>query len=138
MSEKISNLKISDNKISLHYDGQDISYQIKIVPHEMWVASWDFYNPTIFFDKNLQRQYRTPMAIHEAIEKYVCERYGLNEHDEGHRIAEYIEEEWFVKTFGKKKLYDYNHEYDKIQRNEWFSFLKKHKFKHEKGHVFKV
>jgi hypothetical protein len=107
--------------ISLDYDGDRITYPVYMVPHEFWGASWT--KGYIEIDNDFPRYLIKPLSLHEACERHVCEKYGLNEHKEGHGVASEVERTWFPKHLGEEKWLQYGEIYDEVHRKEW-NFIK--------------
>jgi hypothetical protein len=103
--------------ICLNYDNDRIAYPVYVVPHEFWGASWT--KGYIEIDNDFPEFLLKPLSLHEACERHVCGRYGLNEHKEGHGIASEVERAWFLKHLGEKKWLQYGEIYDEVHRKEW-------------------
>jgi hypothetical protein len=103
--------------ISLVYDSDKIVYPVYIVSHEFWGASWT--KGYIEVDNDFPKFLIKPLSIHEACERHICGKYGLNEHKEGHGIASEVERTWFLKHLSEKKWLQYGEIYDEVHRKEW-------------------
>lgn len=101
LREKVKNVKITDKWISLEYDGEKIKNEIVIRKHECYVGTWAKRNDRIFIDNDLKtKKDRDAVAFHETIEKFVTQKYGLDEDTDAHRIANEKEKEYFEKSGG--------------------------------------
>jgi len=126
MTEPITNVKYSPavgpypGKISFDFDGQRITNKIEIVPHEPWVGSWDQNRSVVYVQKNVPEKNRQHLSMHESVEKYLHDDYGLSDMAEGHEAAEEIERRWFVKNVGTEDewRHDYTPVVEKIHREE--------------------
>lgn len=105
-------------RITLQYDGTIISDQIKLVPHEPWVASWMRDYPAVVIQKEVPSEYFKSISVHEAIEKYLAEKYGLSDKAEGHEAADAIERKEFTKTRSEDEWNDYGRKVERIHRKE--------------------
>jgi hypothetical protein len=103
--------------VSFNYDGERIVYPVYVVSHEFWGASWT--KGYIEIDNDFPKYLIKPLSLHEACERYVCGKYGLYEHKEGHGIASEVERAWFLSHFGEEKWLKYGEIYDEIHRKEW-------------------
>ena len=116
--EPVRNVSYTPESISLTFNGELISNEIQIKPHESWVGSWSRKKQVIYIDDDLPEEWRETIAVHETIEKYLRERYGLNENAEGHETAEEIEKRNFLKTYSQKEWEKYNRVVERIHRKE--------------------
>ena len=92
----MKNIVFKGNRISLSYFGHRISDKIvtKRVDH---VGEWSRRRREVFIDNAIpgKKDFRS-LCVHELIEKFLCEKFGLNLDDEAHVVAtqkgkEYIE-----------------------------------------------
>jgi hypothetical protein len=100
LREKVKNVKIEEDWISLEYDGEKIKNKIVTKRHEIHVGSWAKTRGKVYVDDDLRGKNRDSVAFHEAIEKFVAEKYGLDEDTDAHKLAEEKEEEHFKKIGG--------------------------------------
>jgi len=100
LREKVKNVKIKKDWISLEYDEEKIKNKIVTKKHEVHVGSWAKTRGKVYVDDDLKGKNRDSVALHEAIEKFVAEKYGLDEDTDAHKIAEEKEEEYFKKIGG--------------------------------------
>ena len=100
MKEPMKKIKITEDRISLEYDGKKIKNKIITKKHERCVGSWSSTTDEIFVDNDLHGKDRDAVAVHETIEKYVSQTYGLPEDLEAHKIATAKEREFFEKKGG--------------------------------------
>lgn len=99
--EKVKNVKITDKWISLEYDGEKIKNKIAIKKHESFVGTWSKKNNKVYLDDDLKSEKdRDAVAFHETIEKFITQKYGLDEDTDAHRIANEKEKEYFERTGG--------------------------------------
>jgi len=101
LREKVKNVVIKKDRVSLEYDGEKIKNKIVTRKHEVHVGSWAKTIGKVFVDDDLKGKNRDSVALHEAIEKFVAQKYGLDEDTDAHMIAEEKEREYFEKTNGK-------------------------------------
>lgn len=83
--------------IQFYYDGAFLSNAVRLVTHDKWVGSWDKSKPWIYIDDDVPPKYWKSLAIHESVEKYLKEKYGLDENAEGHEASEEVERRRFCK-----------------------------------------
>jgi len=99
--EKIKNLRIKDGWISFEYDGERIRDKIVIKKHECFVGNWAKTKDKVYVDDDLKDKVDiNAVALHEAVEKFVTQKYGLSEDVESHDIANAKEKE-YLKKIGK-------------------------------------
>jgi hypothetical protein len=96
INQDVKNVKFHKDKVSLEFDGEKMENKIVVVPNELWVGSWFRHKPVVVIDNDVPEQFRPSLAVHETIEKYVCQRYGLDSNAEGHELAEEVERRWFM------------------------------------------
>jgi hypothetical protein len=100
LREKVKNMKTEKDWISFEYDEEKIKNRIVTKKHEVHVGSWAKTRGKVYVDDDLKGKNRDSVAFHEAIEKFVAEKYGLDEDTDAHKIAEEKEEEYFKKIGG--------------------------------------
>lgn len=100
MKEPMRKIKITEDQISLEYDGKKLKNKIITEKHEKYVGSWSPKRDEVFVDNDLHEKNRDAIALHETIEKYVSRSYGLPEGSEAHKIATVKEREFFEKKGG--------------------------------------
>ena len=99
--EKVKNVKIKNGRISLKYDGEKITNKIAIKKHEWFVGSWAKTRGKVYIDNDLKgKKDRDAVAVHEAVEKFVAQKYGLDEDTTAHKIATEKEREYLEKIGG--------------------------------------
>ena len=101
IKEAIKKLEITDKWISFEYDGEEVSNEIIIKKHEVYVGSWAKSRNRVYIDDNIKEKKRIKaLALHESIEKLVAQKYGLGEDTDAHRIATAKEKEFLEKIGG--------------------------------------
>jgi len=99
--EKVKNVKIKNDQISLKYDGEKITNKIVIKKHEWFVGSWAKTRGKVYIDNDLKgKKDRDAVAVHEVIEKFVAQKYGLDEDTDAHKVATEKEKEYLEKIGG--------------------------------------
>ena len=99
--EKVKNVRIKNGWISLEYDGEKIKFKIVTKRHEYFVGSWAKTRDKIYIDNDLEgKKDREAVAVHEAIEKFVAQKYGLDEDTDAHKVATEKEREYLEKIGG--------------------------------------
>ena len=111
--------------ISIQFDGQTLKNTIRIVPHEVWCASWS-KSPDILIDDDIPEKWHLPLALHETLEKYLAQRYGLSGTVEGHFMANAIEKKWFMQHYSEEDCEEYERIVDTVGRKELEYLEKKH------------
>lgn len=91
--KKLSDVKYKDGKVSLLFDGHRITNKVKLNHTVENIANWghSLKDQRVFIDKDAP--YKPQLAVHEAIEQYMSEKYGLKYH-EAHNIAEHFERKY--------------------------------------------
>jgi hypothetical protein len=92
-AKRISDVKFHNGVVSLKFDGQTITNDIKLNKKVDNIANWghSLKDQRVFIDKDAP--YKPQLAVHEAIEQYVSEKYGLK-YQEAHNIAEHFEKKY--------------------------------------------
>jgi 8-oxo-dGTP pyrophosphatase MutT (NUDIX family) len=83
------------NRISFRYDGERIVFKV-VRRNVKDVGEWSYRKPIVYYDKNLNSKSVLPVVIHEAVEKFVVEKYGLKEDIEAHKVASAVEKEFIA------------------------------------------
>jgi hypothetical protein len=105
--------------ITFDYEGHH-EYDVVIVPHEFWVASWSRYLPEVYIDDNLAKKYWLPVSLHEGVEKYAAEVHHLEPDLEAHKMSvAVVEDRWLLKHFNRKERVNYDWAVEEVQRKEW-------------------
>ena len=105
--EKVKRVKIKNGWISLEYDGEKIRNKIVIRKHEGYVGSWARTTDKVYVDDSLkEKKDRDAVALHEAVEKFVTQKYGFPEDAESHDIATIKEREYLEKIGGNWKKHE--------------------------------
>lgn len=100
LKEPLKNLKITLKEIEFNFDSHKIHYLIMVKRHERYVGSWSRKYNRISVDDDLPNRINfDAIALHEAIEKYVCQKYHFKEQGRAHKIAR-LKERAFVKKRG--------------------------------------
>lgn len=107
LSQKpVSNVKFNGRKISFDYDGKKLSYVV-VRKSTCFVGNWSRSKNEVYYDAHLKDPFEIQtICIHEAVEKYVTEKYGLDVDRQSHRIAQAIEKRWFEKHKRNWASYD--------------------------------
>ena len=88
-----SNIVFKDNWISLDYDGRHLKDRV-IKRRINLIGNWSRKNNVVYYDPDLKKEYVVPILVHEVVEKYVTEKYGLNADKESHEVADAVEREF--------------------------------------------
>ena len=96
--EKLSKLNaddvaFKDNWISLDYDGRHLKNKV-IERRISLIGNWSRKHNAVYYDPDLKKGDVVPILVHEVVEKYVTEKYGLNADKESHEIADAVEREF--------------------------------------------
>lgn len=112
------NVKYDGKVISFRYDRTILKNKVIMKKHLGWVGQWSKTSDKIYYDDDLVKQPKELLCvlIHESIEKYVSEKYGLSDSAEGHYVASMIEQK-FARQSGVN-WGDYNWRVEFISRKE--------------------
>jgi GNAT superfamily N-acetyltransferase len=72
----------------------------------------------VYIDNDLPERYRKSISVHESVEKYLVERYGLDPNAEAHEVAEQVEKRWFLENYPMKEWEEYSKIVERIHRKE--------------------
>jgi len=115
--EKIKNIQFGKDWISFEYDGEKIKNKIIIKKHESYVGSWAKTKDRIYIDDNLKGKMDIKaVALHEAIEKFASQKYGLRYDVEAHDLADAKEKEFLERVDGT--WVEHQRKVDKVWRKE--------------------
>ena len=90
-----TSIRFNCHRISFNYDGRHISFSV-VKAKVKDVGRWSYTKPVVFYDRNLKPKTVLPIVLHEAIEKYVAEKYGLKEDTDAHKVASAVEKEFIA------------------------------------------
>lgn len=100
LTEKLSKrhvtfVKFNGKFISLKYENRKL--RCKAVRKTVRdVGDWSRKSNIVYYDRNLADPGVLAILIHEVVEKYVAQKYGLDVDTEAHRIAQAVEKEWLA------------------------------------------
>ncbi len=115
--EKVTNIQFGKDWVSLEYDEEKIKDKIVIKKHEKFVGSWAKTKDKIYVDDDLKGKIDSKaVALHEAIEKFIAQKYGLSDDFEAHDIANAKEREYLEKVDGT--WMEHQRKVDKVWRKE--------------------
>lgn len=115
--EKVKNVQFGKDWISLEYDGEKIKDKIVIKKHESYVGSWIKTKDKVYVDDDLKGKVDVKaVALHEAIEKFIAQKYGLRDDREAHDLANFKEKEWLERIDGT--WVEHQRKVDKVWRKE--------------------
>lgn len=93
----LTDVKVVDSKVSLSFFGHRISDKI-MIQHEDHVADWSRRRKEIFIDKKVtdadRKKSLKALCVHEVVEKFLVEKFGLNLDSEAHIVATQKEKEY--------------------------------------------
>ena len=105
----IKDVKFSKNLISLIFFGHRISDKIKIKLEEH-VAEWSRKRKEIFIDRKItssdKKKSFKALCVHELLEKFLVEKFGLNLDKEAHLVAARKEKEYLESINGNWRSHE--------------------------------
>ncbi len=105
--EPLRNVKVEKDWISFDYDGAKIRNKIIIKKHEVHVGSWSRKKNEVYIDNDLVgKRDVNAIALHESVEKFVAQKYGLDEDKEAHQVATAKEKMYLERIDGKWKKHE--------------------------------
>lgn len=91
----VASVKFDGHTISLRYDGKKLV--CKVVKKKVRdIGLWSKRKKTVYYDRHLQMNATLPILVHEVVEKYTAQTYGLDTDTEAHKIATAVEKEFVV------------------------------------------
>jgi hypothetical protein len=89
-------VKFNGKSISFRYDRHIIKNKVVVRKHLGWVGRWSRETNTVYYDNDLVKQPKELLCVlvHESVEKYVHEKYGLSDSAEGHYVATMVEQKY--------------------------------------------
>jgi hypothetical protein len=109
MEAPVTKIKFSKYRISFNFFGYRISDRITVKkqPH---VGEWSRRVSKIVIDKNFNKRGRMKefksLCLHEAVEKFLVEKFGLNTDNEAHQVAKKKEREYLESIGGNWKSHE--------------------------------
>ncbi len=105
----ITNIKFSKDRVSLSFFNHRISDRI-VKKREDHVAEWSRKRREIFIDKNFgnleKEKSSRALCIHELIERFLSEKFGLKVDEEAHIIATKKEKEYLEGVKGNWRSHE--------------------------------
>ena len=109
LKSPVTNIKFSKNRVSLSFFDHKISDKIT-VKREDHVAEWSRKRREIFIDRDFgegekEKSFRA-LCIHELIERFLFEKFGLNIDKEAHVVATQKEKEYIESVKGNWRSHE--------------------------------
>ncbi|MCX6821808.1 MAG: hypothetical protein NTW30_03445 [Candidatus Aenigmarchaeota archaeon] len=115
--EKVKNIQFGKDWVSFEYDGEKIKNKIIIKKHESYVGSWAKTKDKIYIDDDIKGKIDVKaVALHESIEKFASQKYGLRYDVEAHDLADAKEKEFLERVDGT--WIGHQRKVDKVWRKE--------------------
>jgi hypothetical protein len=89
----VSNVVFSNGWISLVYDKHFIKSKV-VKKHTKYIGNWSRKSNEVYYEPHLKKEDVVPILVHEAVEKYIAEKYRLDVDTEAHNIAELVEKDF--------------------------------------------
>jgi hypothetical protein len=123
-NSQLGKVEFSENydKISVRFFGEKFSYRI-VVKREVNVGSWNRREGEIYIDKDMfepkDMDSFKALCVHEAIEKFLVERFGLKVDEESHLVATAKEQQYLERIGGNWRSHQLKvyHLWDKLDRH---------------------
>jgi len=111
-------VKYTGKYLTFRYDHHNIRNRVVMRKHLGWVGHWSRGTNTVYYDDDLVNQPKELLSVlvHESVEKYVHDKYGLSDNAEGHYVATMVEQK-FARQIGVN-WDDYNWRVEFIYRKE--------------------
>jgi predicted RNA methylase len=91
----VHNVAFKNNRISLEFDGDKLSSKI-MKKHIKEIGNWSRKYNRVYYNPDLKKEDILPILVHEVVEKYITEKYGLNVDKESHEIATAVEKNFIA------------------------------------------
>ena len=109
LKSPVRQVKFSGGRTALTFFGHRISDRV-VVKREDHVADWSRRRKEIFIDKKITDADRTKsfraLCVHEVIEKFLVEKFGLKLDEEAHLVATKKEEEYLKSAGGNWRSHE--------------------------------
>jgi|GEM_PF-2505394 len=124
LKSPLGKVRFSDDErhISVIFFDEKFSYRI-VIKREVNVGSWSKSKDEIFIDKEILETENIKsfkaLCVHEAVEKFLVETYGLDLDKEAHVVATKKEEEYLKRIGGSWRSHQLvvYHLWDKLDRH---------------------
>ena len=105
----VRDIKFSKNKVSLTFFDHRISDNI-VIKIEKHVAEWSRKRKELFIDRKFSERDRRKslkaLCVHELIEKFLVEKFGLKTDEEAHLVATKKEKEYLESIKGNWRSHE--------------------------------
>ncbi len=109
MKFPLKKVKFSGNRISLDFFGHRISEHV-VIKREPHVGEWSRRRKEIVIDKKITAEDRKKsfkaLCVHEVIEKFLAEKFGLKVDTEAHQVAGKKEKEYLESIGGNWRSHE--------------------------------
>ena len=105
----VTGIRFKGETITFNFMGRRIADRI-LLKREVHVAEWSRRRKQIFIDRNIsgfgrENSFRA-LCVHEAVEKFLAETYGLTVDNEAHVVATRKEREFLEKNGGNWRSHE--------------------------------
>ncbi|MBI2547317.1 MAG: hypothetical protein HYW23_02615 [Candidatus Aenigmarchaeota archaeon] len=109
MRVPIRNARVFDSRVSLQFFGHKISDKV-VMKKEDHVAEWSRRRKEVFIDNKIGERDRKKsfkaLCVHEVIEKFLAEKFGLRLDTEAHVVATQKEKEYLESIGGNWRSHE--------------------------------
>jgi hypothetical protein len=85
-SKRARFVSVKNGHLSLRFDSHLLRNRI-MRKHDPGIGNWARKHNVIYYDERLKQPDIMPVLVHESVEKYVAQKYGLHTQSEAHKIA---------------------------------------------------
>jgi len=105
----LRDVKFNGNRVSLTFFSHRLSDRV-VIKRENHVAEWSRKRKEVFIDKGITNKDRgkslKALCVHEVIEKFLNERFGLRTETEAHTVATKKEKEYLESLGGNWRSHE--------------------------------
>ncbi|GEM_PF-6749712 len=111
-------VKVTRKKVELVFGGKKVRFRVVENSARGHVGEWHRKKPEVYVDRHLKGLDSKSIALHEAIEKYVAQKYKLDVDSQAHTVAVKAEREWLKKRKGNWRSHQMKvyHDWDRHGR----------------------
>ena len=100
-SKRVSHVSFGNGVLSLNFNGRRLRNKVKI-KHDPGMGNWARKKNFIYYDERIKHPDILPILVHEAVEKYIAQKFGLRTQSEAHEVAIAVEKKFISDACSRK------------------------------------
>lgn len=103
-AKRASSISFKNGYITLEFDGHSFRNRVR-KKHDPTIGNWSRRHHEVHYDEHVTGRDVLPILVHETIEKYCTQHYGLHTQSEAHKVALAVEKK-FIRNAKQWKIHE--------------------------------